>query len=66
MPEGTKLDPIISEFETEEEAVAYEAWLVARVERSIADPRPSIPHEQVVAEAEAIISRAEARQKKRA
>ena len=66
MAEGKKLDPIISEFETEEEAAAYEAWLIARVERSIADPRPSIPHEQVTAEAEAIIARAEARQKKRA
>lgn len=66
MPEGKKLDPIISEFETEEQATSYEAWLIARVERSIADPRPSIPHEQVMAEAEAIIARAEVRQKKRA
>ena len=66
MPEGKKLDPIVSEFETEEEALAYDEWLIARVERSMADPRPSIPHEQVVAEAEAIIAQAEARQKKRA
>lgn len=66
MTEGKKLDPIISEFETEEEATAYDAWLIARVERSIADPRPSIPHEKVMAEAEAIIAQAEARQKKRA
>ena len=66
MPEGKKLDPIISEFETEEQAASYEAWLIARVERSVADPRPSIPQEQVIAEAEAIIASAEVRQKKRA
>lgn len=50
-----KLSPIVSEFETEEEAAAYDAWLRAKVEAAIADTRPMIPHDQVMAEMETII-----------
>ena len=45
-----KLSPIVSEFETEEEAEAYDRWFRARVEASLADPRPPIPHDEVMAE----------------
>ncbi|QJQ31237.1 stability determinant [Sphingomonas lacunae] len=45
----TKLSPIVSEFETKEEAAAYDAWFRAKVEASLADTRPLIPHEEVVA-----------------
>lgn len=51
----TKLSPIVSEFETEEEAEAYDKWFRAKVEASMADPRPSIPHDQVMAKLSAII-----------
>ena len=51
----TKLSPIVSEFETEEEAAAYDAWFRAKVEASLADTRPTIPHEEVMAEMAAII-----------
>lgn len=44
-----KLSPIVSEFETEEEAAAYDAWLRAKIEAALADTRPMIPHDQVVA-----------------
>ncbi|EEC0797789.1 antitoxin, partial [Salmonella enterica subsp. enterica] len=27
----------------------YNAWFIAKVEKSLADPRPAIPHDQVVA-----------------
>jgi hypothetical protein len=47
--------PIVSEFDTPEEAAAYEKWLREKVARSLADPRPSIPHDQVMAEMRAII-----------
>jgi len=66
MPEGKKLDPLISEFESAEAEAAYEKWLTARVGKSLADPRPSIPQADVAAGAEAIIARAEMRLKKRA
>ena len=42
------LSPIVSEFATQAEADAYDAWLKAKVERSIADPRPLIPHDEVM------------------
>ena len=50
-----KLSPIVSEFDTEEEAEAYDKWFRAKVEASLADPRPRIPHDQAMAEMRAII-----------
>lgn len=50
----TKLTPVESEFATTEEVEAYDAWFRAQVEASLADPRPGIPHEQVMAELHAI------------
>ena len=45
----TKLSPIVSEFETEEDAAAYDRWFRARVEASLADPRPGVPHDEAMA-----------------
>ncbi len=53
------LSPIASEFETEEQAASYDHWFRAKVEASFADPRPSIPHDQVMARMNAIIEKAE-------
>jgi hypothetical protein len=44
-----KLSPIVSEFDTEEEAQAYDAWFRAKVEKSLADPRPGVPHDEAMA-----------------
>lgn len=52
-----KLDPIWSEFETEEEAEAYDQWFRAQVETALASDAPRIPHEQVMAEVRAIIEK---------
>ncbi len=51
----TKLTPIESEFATTEEAEAYDTWFRAQIEASLADPRPGIPHDKVMAELRAII-----------
>ncbi|PDH67969.1 MAG: stability determinant [Sphingomonadaceae bacterium MED-G03] len=40
-----------------EDPAEYDAWLRASVERALADPRPRIPHEQVMAQMQAIIDR---------
>jgi len=48
--------PIASEFDTPEQAAAYEKWLRDKVARSLADPRPPIPHDEVMAEMRAIIA----------
>jgi len=53
------LSPLVSEFETEEQATRYAAWVKAKVQASLDDPRPGIPHDQVMAEMEAIIVEAE-------
>ncbi|SAK56714.1 hypothetical protein AWB80_02188 [Caballeronia pedi] len=62
----TPLDPIVSEFATVEEAEAYDKWFREKVRRSMADTRPRVPHDEVMAEAEAIITGAEKRHKSRA
>lgn len=53
----TKLTPIESEFATTEEAEAYDAWLRAKVEMAMASTEPGIPHDEVMAEMQAIIDR---------
>ena len=46
----TVLSPIESEFATTEEAEAYERWFRAKVQESLDDTRPNIPHDEVMAE----------------
>lgn len=60
---SAQLSPIVSEFETQEQADSYDRWFRAQVQASLDDPRPSIPHDQVMAEMEAIIQQAEARRR---
>ena len=55
------LSPIVSEFETVEQEAAYTAWLQTKVAASLADRRPTIPHDEVMGEMEAIITAAEQR-----
>ena len=56
-----KLDPIVSEFATEEEAAAYDLWFRAQVEEGMRSKGPWIPHEEVMREARRIIANAKAR-----
>lgn len=50
-----KLDPIVSEFATTEEAEAYDAWLRAKVGEALDDPDPGSPHDEVMGRMQAII-----------
>lgn len=54
------LSPLVSEFETEEQEASYTAWLRSKVAASLADQRPNIPHDEVMAEMDALITKAEA------
>lgn len=56
---SARLFPIISEFETEEQADGYDRWLRARVSASLANPGPGIPHDEAMARMDAIIEEAE-------
>ncbi len=58
------LSPIESEFATTEEAEAHDRWFRAKVQASLDDLWPSIPHDQVIAEMDAIIAEAEQRHRK--
>jgi hypothetical protein len=48
---------IDSDFASEEEAEAYNIWFRANVQAALADPRPGIPHDQVMSEMRAIIDK---------
>ncbi len=50
-------------FETPEQEASYNAWLAKKIAASLADPRPAIPHEVVIANAWAYL---ESKQKNRA
>lgn len=63
---STPLSPIVSEFETQEQADSYDRWLRAKVKASLENPGPGIPHDEVMAKMEAIIQEAERRQQARA
>ena len=51
------LDPLIYEFDTAAEAESYDVWFRAKVEKSIADPTPSMPHDEAMAFVDAELER---------
>jgi hypothetical protein len=61
----TVLTSIESEFATAEEAEAYDRWFRAKVQESLDDPRPSVPHDQVMAEMRDLLARKKAERAKR-
>jgi hypothetical protein len=52
-----ELSPIVSEFDSEEAAEAYDAWFRAKVAASLADNRPVVAHDDAMAQVRAIIDR---------
>ncbi|WP_208437014.1 type II toxin-antitoxin system RelB family antitoxin [Bartonella taylorii] len=58
------LSPLVSEFETIEQEINYTAWLRDKVAKSLADPHPALPHDEVMAEMETLIEQLETEQKK--
>ena len=55
------LAPIESEFASLDEAEAHDRWFRAQVQASLDDPRPCIPHDQVMADVDLLIAEAEQR-----
>lgn len=66
MNTSTPLDPLVSEFETQEQADSYDLWFRAKVQAAMDDPRPGIPHDQVMARMDARIAELKARHQKAA
>jgi hypothetical protein len=52
----TDYSPLVSEFETAAQEASYNAWLNAKVQASFNDPRPSVPHDQVMAKARTLLN----------
>lgn len=52
---NNQLDPLISDFATEEQAASYDRWFHAKVQAAIDDPRPSVPHDEAMARIRACI-----------
>ncbi|NWB51227.1 type II toxin-antitoxin system RelB family antitoxin [Pseudomonas gingeri] len=52
---NAQLSPIVSEFETEEQAASYDRWFRAKVQASLDDPRPSIHHDEAMARLEQML-----------
>lgn len=61
-----KLDPRVSEFETEEQAESYDRWFRAKVEAAMKNDRPRVPHDEAMARIYATIERVAAKRKKTA
>ncbi|WP_017901844.1 hypothetical protein [Pseudomonas asplenii] len=47
--------PIVSVFETEEQAASYDRWFRAKVQASLDDPRTSLHHDEAMAKLEQML-----------
>ena len=61
--ELNQLDPLISEFATQADADSYDAWFRAKVQEALDSKKPSIPHDEAMANVRAML---EAKEKERA
>ena len=52
---STLLSPIVSEFETEEQATSYDQWFCAKVEEALRSDKPRLPHDAAVAKVQAVL-----------
>jgi hypothetical protein len=50
------LDPLIFEFETEEQALRYDGWFRTKVEQALTSVAPRLPHDEAVARIEALLA----------
>jgi len=57
MAEDKKLDPIVSEFETQAQADSYDRWFRAKVQAAIDNPGKLIPHDEAMARVRETIRR---------
>ncbi|MDN6871360.1 stability determinant [Pseudomonas citronellolis] len=58
---SAQLSPIVSEFETPEQAASHDRWFRQKVQKSLTDNQPGRPHDEVMVDMDAIIAQAEAR-----
>lgn len=49
-------DPLVSPFESVEQEARYTAWLNAKFEASVNDPRPNIAHDDAMAKIKLLLA----------
>jgi len=52
---STVFSPLVSDSNTEEQEAGYTEWLKAKIQASLNDPRPNIPHDKVMENARALL-----------
>lgn len=62
----TKLSPIVSEFDTQEQADSYDSWFRTKVQAALDDPHPGIPHDEAMATLDRLLEEKRALRRKRA
>lgn len=60
---GTALSPIVSEFETKEQAASHDRWFRAKVQEALDSTTPRLPHDEAMARIDRLL---EERRKQRA
>ena len=61
---NAKLSPMVSEFETDEQAASYDRWFREQVEAGLNSTKPLLTHDQAIARIDAqLIERRIAREK---
>ena len=59
---SAKLSPIVSEFETQEQADSYDRWFRAKVQEAMNSTKPRLPHDEAMAKVQtALVERRKAR-----
>ena len=54
------LSPMVSEFETQEQEDSYTMWLREKYAANLADTRPNVSHDDVMAKARALLDQKKA------
>jgi len=50
---AVKLDPLISEFETDDQAKSYDRWFRAKVREALTSGKARLPHDEAMARVKA-------------
>ena len=65
MHTATTFDPLVSEFETQEQANSYDRWLQREVQEAIDSKRPSLPHDAAMARVDSLLAEMRAKRASR-
>jgi hypothetical protein len=50
---SAQLSPIVSEFETEEQAASYDLWFRAKVQEAMSSTKPKLAHDEAMSKVRA-------------